>query len=620
MNRLIIILLTLFTNATSIGQIYVDASNSNTAQTGSSWEKAFTELEDALSIATNGDVILVAKGVYYPKQGWDIEGNENNVNQRKSTFRIPSNVKIYGGFDGNEINFSEEMLNSRDFDTNETILSGDIGVRDDIGDNVYHIVQFIDVTDTTELNGFTLKDGLAYRTDSSSYFDNFGGAIINMAKETSSNPIVKLCNFENNLAVGGGGAIYNIAYTNSANPIIDNCFFSNNLATVGGAFYNYTISNSASPVFNSCKFDLNNAGNGGAIANNLESENNALIGEASPIFKNCHFTNNSATIDNGRGNGGALFNSNIRGLDANPIFINCFFKNNYADFYGGVLLNNVSMVNVNKYSWIEEASPSFINCLFTDNESGLIGGVAYNSSALGKINSHYTNCTFVNNSSNLIGGIFNQASVESEIDLNFNNCVFWDNLNSNNSQSHWGNVTANISVSNSLISEPNLETITTGNYEGTIVNSDLLYNEDPKFKDLDNKDYYISSDSPMIDKGSNNLYNSLSNKSQSDLAGNQRIDSIIDIGCYEYGTEPVLSFTDFNELEKETFLKIYPNPTNGLLSVNTDFDKIEIYSLKGNNVYNTKTDTINISHLAQGVYFVKIFLGDDIVTKKLIKK
>ena len=46
--------------------IYVDVNVSGSAEDGTSWEDAYTDLQDALAAATVGDEIWVAKGVYIP--------------------------------------------------------------------------------------------------------------------------------------------------------------------------------------------------------------------------------------------------------------------------------------------------------------------------------------------------------------------------------------------------------------------------------------------------------------------------------------------------------------------------------------------------------------------------
>ncbi|AWW00338.1 hypothetical protein DJ013_20030 [Arcticibacterium luteifluviistationis] len=72
--------------------MYVN-KNASGAENGSSWTDAYTDLQDALS---KGKYVTawVAAGTYKPTSGTD----------RNISFQIPDNVKVYGGFIGNEAN------------------------------------------------------------------------------------------------------------------------------------------------------------------------------------------------------------------------------------------------------------------------------------------------------------------------------------------------------------------------------------------------------------------------------------------------------------------------------------------------------------------------------------
>ena len=69
-------------------------------------------------------------------------------------------------------------------------------------------------------------------------------------------------------------------------------------------------------------------------------------------------------------------------------------------------------------------------------------------------------------------------------------------------------------------------------------------------------------------------------------------------------------------------INIYPNPTTGIISISTalSIDKIEIYNTLGKLikvVFDNKNITLKNSYA--GVYFIKIYSGNTIVTKKIIK-
>jgi len=103
--------------------LYVNASAAG--GDGTSWENAFTDLQDALAAALSGEEIWVAAGTYTPTNNGD----------RTVSFILKSGVKIYGGFAG-----GEKALRERSSNPSLAVLSGDIGTIDHDTDNSYHVV------------------------------------------------------------------------------------------------------------------------------------------------------------------------------------------------------------------------------------------------------------------------------------------------------------------------------------------------------------------------------------------------------------------------------------------------------------------------------------------------
>ena len=72
--------------------------------------------------------------------------------------------------------------------------------------------------------------------------------------------------------------------------------------------------------------------------------------------------------------------------------------------------------------------------------------------------------------------------------------------------------------------------------------------------------------------------------------------------------------------------KSYPNPVKDVLrvSANSRMEKIEIYSLLGQNVLsksiNNTKDELNVSSLSRGVYLAKVYINDSVGTYKIIKE
>ena len=71
---------------------------------------------------------------------------------------------------------------------------------------------------------------------------------------------------------------------------------------------------------------------------------------------------------------------------------------------------------------------------------------------------------------------------------------------------------------------------------------------------------------------------------------------------------------------------IYPNPTTNLLTIqnqnNLKIDSVSLYDTLGRKVMesNEATESMDVSNLTAGVYFIHITTDRGIVTKKIIKK
>src|SRR5690606_26672265 len=107
------------------GVVYVKKGGSGNGS-GDGWGNAVGELADALKAAkTDTDIkeIWVAGGTYKPAYRIDNLSGADPLD-RWNTFLMVDNVKVYGGFAGDE-----DAIEDRDLDnpTYETILSGDLG-------------------------------------------------------------------------------------------------------------------------------------------------------------------------------------------------------------------------------------------------------------------------------------------------------------------------------------------------------------------------------------------------------------------------------------------------------------------------------------------------------------
>ena len=111
------------------------------------------------------------------------------------------------------------------------------------------------------------------------------------------------------------------------------------------------------------------------------------------------------------------------------------------------------------------------------------------------------------------------------------------------------------------------------------------------------------------------------------FSSNSDEDDYMDIVSANKEANQVAWYKGIEELSviKNTLIdfSVYPSPTTGLLNVNseTTIIQIEIYNLLGQLVEsNTNQNTIDISNVSQGVYFIKA--KDEygnIGTKKVVK-
>ncbi len=310
-----------FATAQNCSVIYVDIAATG-AGDGTSWQDAFTNLQDAITESANcldvGVSIWVAQGIYLPDVGeTQFPGN------RYETFYLLDNLIILGGFNGTETEESQ-----RDWLVNETILSGDVGISGDESDNIYTIITAFGNDATAILDGFTIRDanagiqGIPFEDPTRS-----GGGLFNIL----GSPTIRNCKFENNEARNYGGGVY----TEEGNPLFDNCTFLQNKASSGAGFYN----KNGSPVLSGCTFHLNDGSFGGGV----------YLSGGDPVLENCIIQGNTASFG-----GGMATASN-----ANVHSTNCLISGNRAGFGGGV--NN-------------GAEMSFYNCTIAGNHADSRGG------------------------------------------------------------------------------------------------------------------------------------------------------------------------------------------------------------------------------------------------------
>jgi len=137
--------------AEKIERIYVNAASEGPYD-GKTWATAFSDLQDALSIAQPNAEVWVAAGIYTPDRG---------TGARTASFYLKNGVRLLGGFSGTETSSYQ-----RDPNNNETILSGDLKGDDGPdfaknGENSYHVVTSDGTKPNAVLDGFIITGGNA---------------------------------------------------------------------------------------------------------------------------------------------------------------------------------------------------------------------------------------------------------------------------------------------------------------------------------------------------------------------------------------------------------------------------------------------------------------------------
>jgi len=379
--------------------IYVDDDDAAGANDGSSWENAYTFLQDALADANDAEKpveIRVAQGIYKPDQGAN-----QTTGDREATFQLINGATLKGGFAG----VGELDPNDRDIGVYETILSGDLNGNDlyvadpcDLYDeptraeNSYSVLTVFKADETTVLDGFTITGGNANGPISyGEYPDEFrfrcGGGVYNW----ESSPTLTNCTFSVNAASSGGGL-----YNYGGSPTLINCIFSTNFATGrGGGMENSWHSwypEQCKPTLIKCTFTANVAEDGGGVFNETSS----------PWINNCVFIGNFA-----RWSGGGMCNI----YESNPTINFGRFIANSVIYYGGGLHNH-------------ESSPILYNCTIIGNKTSMTwseGGGIMNWTDSSPI---LVNCTLSGNYADWGGGIYNgRDNCAPEL----MNCIVWGN-------------------------------------------------------------------------------------------------------------------------------------------------------------------------------------------------
>lgn len=352
---------------------YADAdAGGNGAST--SWTDAQPDFAAALMLAMAGDEIWVAEGVYKPASTGD----------RSLSFVLGDGVRVYGGFTGGE---TARTQRNPDPATNNTILSGNIGLPGSPSDNSFHVLSTSGTLPGTVIDGFTITAGNA-SSSATGHADGGGILCLHQNALQIANVIISDCNAFR----GGGFAARSAGGAALGVPLLTNVTFSNNTANwLGGGIYHYF---NGRIDLDDVNFDGNHAGNaGGAIY-----AGPALNGELA--LSDANFTDNSTGGDGGAihsGHGtsttvdGALFEGNTAGNAGGAVYApdiavsvgleSVSFSQNAARDGGGAFLDRDATLSA--VAFVRNAATSRGGGLFTAHPSTL-SGVTFSGNTAGQ--------------------------------------------------------------------------------------------------------------------------------------------------------------------------------------------------------------------------------------------
>jgi len=488
---------------------YVSEVSSNPVHPFTSWATAATNIQDAVDMTLDGDVVLVGDGVYRHGGRPQIPGLDGT--------NLLNRVMIDKAITVRSVNGPAT-----------TFIEGSGGVGPEIR-GVY-------IDSDTSFSGFTVTNGISSSRGGGLYLYGSGLMISNCVVTgnqggdgggifvRSSDVLIHSCILSGNETSDDGGGIYVYAYDGASNITIQASTISDNSGA--GVFGNSTATN---VILQTCTI----SGNSRRGVERVTVFNSLITGNAGGAFAahlyGCTLSGNTTSRGGGASSGSLT---------------DCIISGNQAtDWGGGTYSSTLTDCTLTANSATNFGGGAFggnlTDCILTDNHAGLDGGGAEDATLVncvlsgntadrsggGASNGGLTNCLLFANHAQEYGG--------GGKDVSLNNCTV-----SGNSAGISGGGMHNGSANNSIVY---FNTNTTGavdNYQGGSMtyscSTPLPYGAgnveaDPLFVDRLTHNFHLASLSPCINAGDN-----ASAPAGAGLDGNPRIlAGVVDMGPYE---------------------------------------------------------------------------------------
>ncbi len=575
----------------ALTRIYVDKNRIGGKQDGSSWENAIKDLQDALKIVDTGDSIWVAASKYFPTKTDDrnisfkvtdsvklfggFSGNENFLHERNiytntttlsgdiglfqdstdNSFHVIdcyncSNETLISGFvieKGQAIDGEAQTLNPNNYGGGIYIHGNKISpkiINCIIQDNTAYFGAGIQITNESNTATLPFIAASKFKNNNGEFLG--GGLNIDATSSPNAEFMLHKDTFECNISFveGGGVNINNLSVFKA-----DSCIFFRNVTNQGAGISYFNISGVVNAELNHCVFEQNEARVFGGFFFSSSPPPNSTDDSTKIKIENCFFNANVST----QSSGSALFTSfgehqssveiletTFQGngpRDAISIFLlersqsnyfidRCVFMENAVNGQVGGAIN-VYGSNIDEES--EQFNATILNSIFVRNG----GAITILSGVNGQMETLISNSTFFKNGAYTLAKNWGESSVNT---VDIKNSIFWEeetllpglgsifyNGNPDNISAYDYNIEYTLISSEGCIYTPG----------GLSACGDgLLFNIYPEFLDTLNSDFRLSSCSPLINKGSNAIFDNLS--INQDLQNNNRIlNDTVDLGAYE---------------------------------------------------------------------------------------